>query len=200
MGDDKISDHEKARFVSIIHDESQRLTRLLDEILDINRLEAGTVNLPLEPVEMNAAVAAALDSVAGMTRDRNVAVDVAHGPDGLRVLANGDRLRQVLINLLSNAVKYNTAEDPRIDIRTRLDGEDVLVDVVDNGGGVTREDAATIFDRFARGSRASSDAGAGLGLPISRAFMHAMNGKLTVQFQADGTSFFRLSLPLTATV
>ena len=194
LGDEDISDNEKARFTSIIHDESQRLTRLLDEILDISRLEAGILSLPLEPVEMQAAVAAALDSIAGMTHSRKVEIDIHSSLAGLMVNANADRLRQVLINVLSNAVKYNAAPAPRIEVRTVTDSKEVWVDVIDNGGGVTRADAATIFEKFTRGNRPSTDQGAGLGLPISRAFMNAMNGDLTVEFIADGSSFFRLTL------
>ncbi len=199
LGDEEVSEDQQARFTSIIHDESQRLTRLLDEILDISRLEAGILSLPLEPVEMHAAVTAALDSIAGMTHSRKVDIAVHPALEGLMVSANADRLRQVLINVLSNAVKYNTSADPRIEVRTVTDSEEVWVDVIDNGGGVTRADAATIFEKFTRGNRPSTDQGAGLGLPISRAFMNAMNGDLTVEFIADSASFFRLTLKRAAT-
>ena len=194
LGDEEVSEDQQARFTSIIHDESQRLTRLLDEILDISRLEAGLLSLPLEPVEMHAAVTAAFDSIAGMTHSRKVEIDIHPALTGLMVSANADRLRQVLINVLSNAVKYNTSAKPRIEVRTVTDSKEVWVDVVDNGGGVTRADAATIFEKFARGNRPSTDQGAGLGLPISRAFMNAMNGDLTVEFVSESVSFFRLSL------
>ena len=194
LGDEEVSEDQQARFTSIIHDESQRLTRLLDEILDISRLEAGLLSLPLEPVEMHAAVTAAFDSNAGMTHSRKVEIDIHPALTGLMVSANADRLRQVLINVLSNAVKYNTSAKPRIEVRTVTDSKEVWVDVVDNGGGVTRADAATIFEKFARGNRPSTDQGAGLGLPISRAFMNAMNGDLTVEFVSESVSFFRLSL------
>lgn len=194
LGDENVSEEEQERFTSIIHDESQRLTRLLDEILDISRLEAGITNLPLEPVALNEAVAAALDSIAGMTHSRKVDIAVSPALNGMMVSANADRLRQVLINVLSNAVKYNASAEPRIEVRTQTHGDNVWLDVIDNGGGVTRADAATIFEKFARGNRPSTDQGAGLGLPISRAFMNAMNGDLTVEFIADGTSFFRLTL------
>lgn len=193
MSEAVVSGNERDRFVSIIHDESMRLTRLLDEILDISRLEAGTLNLELEPVDANVAVAAALDTVSGMTRTAGVTVKVEPGPEGLRIRANADRLRQVLINILSNAVKYNTSASPEIAVRTHLSDNRVLVDLIDNGGGVTREDATMVFEKFARGSRAGHDYGAGLGLPISRAIMRAMAGDLTVEFARDGTSFFRLS-------
>ena len=192
--DDKINDNERNRFVSIIHDESLRLTRLLDEILDINRLESGTANLQMEPLEAEPTITSALDTVAGMARNAGVAIKALPVPDGLRFKANADRLRQVLINVLTNAVKYNSADEPEIEVRTGAVGDDIHIDIVDNGGGVSRDDAAMVFEKFARGSRSGRDQGAGLGLPISRAIMQAMNGDLTVEFAADGTSFFRVRL------
>ncbi len=194
MEESDISPAERERFVSIIHDESVRLTRLLDELLDINRLEAGTLNLRLEPIDPNAAVASALNAVSGITRNAGVAVEFERMPDELRIGANADRLRQVLINILSNAVKYNPSPDPKIVVRTNAEGRNVTIDVIDNGGGVTREDASMIFEKFARGSRADLNQGAGLGLAISRAIMRRMNGDLTVEFAPDETSFFRLKL------
>ena len=129
-----------------------------------------------------------------MTRNRKVEISFEGAEDGVQVLANDDRLRQALINVLSNAVKYNGSRLPRIDIRTHATGAHVSIDIIDNGGGVTREEAATVFDKFTRGNRGDADQGAGLGLTISRAIMQAMGGDLTVEFASDGSSFFRLKL------
>ena len=195
LGETPVSAEECLRFVAIINEESLRLTRLLDEILDINRLEAGTAALALEPIAVGTAIGAALDAVSGMSRSEGVEVLLEPAPQELHIRANADRLRQVLINVLSNAMKYNVAEEPQIRIRPRAAGTHVWIDVIDNGGGVSRKDATTVFEKFARGSRADHDQGAGLGLPISRAIMRAMGGDLTLEFLPDGTSFFRLDLP-----
>ena len=184
----------RRRFTSIIHEESQRLTRLLDELLDISRLEAGTLDLSLSSVRLETAIDGAIDALDAMLRDAGVVIERAAGDD-LRVRANGDRLQQVLINLLSNAVKYNPAAEPRIILRAEARGGQVHVDVTDNGGGVARDEAELIFEKFARGGRADRGYGAGLGLPISKAIARAMGGDLTVEFRPDGTSFFRLHLP-----
>ena len=196
LGDEAITEAEPQRFVGIIHDEALRLTRLLDEILDISRLEAGIADLPLAAVNPEATITAALDSVDGVARQSGVAIRRQPVPDGVTIDANEDRLRQVLINLLSNAVKYNPAADPVIELRPHVAGDGLAIDVIDNGGGVPREEAARIFERFARGSRAGQQHGAGLGLPISRAIMRSMGGDLTVEFAPDGTSFFRLRAAL----
>jgi len=185
------------RFVGIIHDESLRLTRLLDEILDINRLESGSSEMPVEPVGAEAALTAAIDTLRPIARDAGVTIAPHRPVEGL-VRANPDRLRQVLINLISNAIKYNTHPEPRIEIDWHPDGHALCLDIADNGGGVTREEAERIFSKFVRGSRSGVTQGAGLGLPISRAAIRRMGGDLSVVFNADQTSFFRIRLPRTA--
>ena len=195
MGDDQISPVRREHYVSIINDESIRLTRLLDEILDVNRLEGGSSNLKLAPVEIEKAITSALDTVSGMTQSQGIDVSFLPAPGNPSVLADTDWLHQVLINILSNAVKYNDAEAPEIVVRTDLFAGVVRIDVADNGGGVSRENASGVFEKFARGNQTDSIYGAGLGLPISRAIMRAMNGDLTIEFNHDDSSYFRLSLP-----
>lgn len=199
IDDDGISNEERNRFVSIIHDESIRLTRLLNEILDIGRLEAGVVELETEPVNLNSAVDSATIIVSGIAKGSTVAMGVQADKPGIMVQANPDRLRQVLINILSNAVKYNVASKPRIEILILEQPDWIQVDISDNGGGVTRKDAATVFEKFARGSKSNREQGAGLGLTISRAIMRAMEGDLDIEFRADESSFFRLKLPKAST-
>ncbi len=194
MNDPDISETDKARFVSIIQDESLRLTRLLDEILDISRLEAGMSQIKLLQMDANDAVQAALDTVSGMTRTAGVRVktDLDEGP--VDILVNDDRLRQVMINVLSNAVKYNTAPEPEIFVRTKRVNNSVFIDIIDNGGGVPADVSGSIFDKFTRGAHEGNNNGAGLGLAISLAIMRAMNGNLTLEHMPDKTNFFRLSL------
>jgi len=103
-------------------------------------------------------------------------------------------MQQILINLISNSIKYNTSQQPVISIRSESSGDSLYIDVSDNGGGVKREEAAAIFDKFSRGHRSNLDHGAGLGLSISRAIARNMGGDLTLEFAADETSFFRLRL------
>lgn len=196
LGEEPVSDDERRRFVAIIHDESLRLTRLLDEILDISRLEAGTLELRIGRVDPEATITAALGTVAGLAQKNGIAIRREPVPDGAAVAANEDRLRQVLINLLSNAVKYNGAAEPEIVVRPSLMNGALRIDVIDNGGGVSREEAAVVFEKFTRGRHAQHGQGAGLGLPISRDLMRRMGGDLTVEFTPEETSYFRLSLRL----
>jgi Na+/proline symporter/nitrogen-specific signal transduction histidine kinase len=187
---------ERERFIAIIHDESLRLTRLLDEILEISRLETGAIDLPLQTMDPQQAIVAALDTISGLARSNGVSVSRESVPLGVLVRANEDRLRQVLINLLSNAINYNASATPQIHIRAHVASGFLSIDVIDNGGGVSVEEANTVFEKFKRGSRAHNEQGAGLGLAISRALMRLMGGDLTVEFVSQGVSFFRLRLVL----
>ena len=114
-------------------------------------------------------------------------------------MANEDRMQQILINLISNSIKYNPSEKPVIRVRSESSDDFLHIDISDNGGGVKREEAATIFDKFSRGHRSNLDHGAGLGLSISQAIARNMGGDLTLEFTSDETSFFRLHLALTQT-
>ena len=194
--EEDLPDEDRKRFIAIIHEESVRLSGLLDEILDINRLEAGALDLSVGPVDAGAAVVGAIELVSGLTSSAGVSVVAKNLLHGTMVQANQDRLRQILLNLLSNAVKYNQAADPAITIETRKTVRSVMIDVIDNGGGVSAGEASMVFEKFTRGSSAGTQKGAGLGLPISRAILQSMGGNLWIEFTPTGTSFFRVELPL----
>jgi len=196
--DEELDREQVRRFVGIIHDESLRLARLLDEILDINRLEAGTAEMAVSRIDAEAAVSGALETMGPQLRAANVELRRTRPLNGQMIRVNPDRLRQVLLNLLNNAIKYNTAAQPVIEIDWRIDGKSLCLDISDNGGGVDEDEAEMIFSKFARGSRASAAPGAGLGLPISRAVMRRMQGDLQILFREDGTSYFRIRLPRSA--
>ena len=194
-----VSADDQKRFLSIINSESQRLTRLLDEILDIGRFESGDVKLDLQKTPLEQPIQAALDSLMGIIHKQGIAINQDNPLASASVLADPDRLQQVLINILSNAVKYNKAPDPAITIRTRqADEETISIDIIDNGGGVSREEASVVFGKFVRGKQSARGQGAGLGLPISRAMMQAMKGDLTIVFEGKESSFFRISLQISA--
>lgn len=182
------------RFVEIINTESQRLTRLLDEILDLSFLESGRVNWQLEPVSLDAVIGHALTSSEALRAEAGVEI-IRKGTTDITVTADFDRLAQVFINLLSNAIKYGRAETPQITIHTRRVGKHVMIGVADNGAGIRIEDREKVFEKFARLSEITLAGSAGLGLPISREIMRNLNGDLTLEENAPG-AVFRLTLPL----
>ena len=194
LSDDEVSTEEHKRFVSIIHEESLRLTRLLDEILDASRLEGGSLVLTLQQIQVGRVIELVLATLSGEFRKQGVHVRYDFSGEDVHVNANEDRMRQALINLLSNALKYNDSHSPEIDIHVTTTARWCDIDVIDNGGGVTRDEASLVFEKFKRGSRSARGGGSGLGLAISRAIMRNMGGELSVEFAPKGTSFFRMRL------
>ena len=181
------------RFVKIIHEESQRLTRLLDEILDLSFLESGQVRLKLADLTLGDVVQGAVTSTEGLCKSQGVGLTVEPGHMDAHVAADFDRLAQVLINLISNAVKYGCGADPHITIRAETDDRHVHVDVIDNGPGIAPADWSRVFEKFSRLEDMTLAGSAGLGLPISREIMRNLGGDLVIM-SSDKGARFRLSL------
>ena len=183
------------RFVGIIHEESQRLTRLLDEILDLSFLESGRTKLEIRKIRLGDAVDSAVTATEGLCQAEGVSLRVERLYMDTRVRADFDRLAQVIINLISNAVKYGRGETPQIVISAEVSGDGgVYLDVADNGPGIPLESWERVFEKFSRLSEATLAGSAGLGLPISREIMRAMGGELKLVPAPNGARF-RLSLP-----
>ena len=190
---DDISSEESVRFVDIINTESQRLTRLLDEILDLSFLESGRVNWQLEPILLQEVIDRALASSEGLRATAGVKI-LHRGSGSIIVTADFDRLAQVFINILSNAIKYGRADNPEITIRTKKVGNIAIIGISDNGPGIRAQDREKVFEKFARLSEITLAGSAGLGLPISREIMRNLNGNLTVEANAPG-AVFRITIP-----
>jgi len=185
---DGVSKEQARRFTGIINAESQRLTRLLDEILDLSFLESGRVKWNLEPVLLTDVIDHALASIEGQRATAKVRI-LRRGEANISVRADFDRLAQVFINLLSNAIKYGESDAPEITIRTQKIGKLALVGVIDNGSGIRPEDREKVFEKFSRLSEITLAGSAGLGLPISREIMRNLGGDLTVEENAPGAVF-----------
>jgi Na+/proline symporter/signal transduction histidine kinase len=197
MAEENLPEGEKRRFSAIIHDETLRLTRLLDDLLDLSVLENGEVALNWQDVSLtevlDRAEAAALPAGSGepllVERNRSEEQLILHTDSG--------RLAQIFINLISNARKYCAAEVPRLAIRVRQRGDEVLVDFVDNGPGIPREERETVFEKFARSEGGKAAAGAGLGLAICREVAARLGGTVAY-LPGQGGGAFRVSLPVRA--
>ncbi len=194
QNEEDITTEQAQRFVGIINAESQRLTRLLDEILDLSFLESGRVKWNLAPVSLTEVIDHALASVEGQRAEGDVKI-LRRGDSDVTVQADFDRLAQVFINLLSNAIKYGGADEPEITIHVRKVGKIAMIGVIDNGVGIRPEDREKVFEKFSRLSEITLAGSAGLGLPISREIMRNLGGDLTVEENAPG-AVFRITVPL----
>ena len=187
-----------AHYVGIIHEESIRLTKLLDDILDLSLIEHGEAPLELAPTMPDEALASAMRTCEGLAAQSGVRLDFAVGAPGATARADAARLSQVFINLVSNAIKYNTSADPWVRVTSRASGRDYEVLVEDNGPGILSEERDLIFSKFQRGGARtqSAVAGAGLGLAISRQIMRRHGGALTLVADSAAGACFRVLLPL----
>jgi Na+/proline symporter/nitrogen-specific signal transduction histidine kinase len=194
----ELSDEQNDRFVRIIHDESIRLTGLLDEILDLSHLERGEVPWNLERFSPEEAVMAAAESCEGLATDSNVRVVHQACPMDAYVEGDRHRISQVLINLISNAIKYNDSDDPHVTITRYLADGHFIIDVSDNGPGVGDVEEGHLFSKFSRGWRQieKGRSGTGLGLAISAEIARRLGGRLELVRGDEAGSCFRFTMPL----
>jgi signal transduction histidine kinase/ActR/RegA family two-component response regulator len=179
-----------------IHASGKHLLELLNEILDLSKVEAGQMELELTQVD----IAALLEHAASMLRERATAhaidLRVEVGPEVGDVEVDELRLRQVVLNLVSNAVKF-TPDGGTVVVRAREVGNELHVSVEDNGVGIPESDQERIFESFQQGGRgASREEGTGLGLTLSRRIVELLGGRMWLESQVGVGSTFGFVLPL----
>jgi PAS domain S-box-containing protein len=176
----------------------RHLLLLINDLLDIARIEAGGMTLSLEPVAIGSLLRDVVAIVAPIAATRNVSVEIAPLDPECSVLADHQRIKQVLLNLLSNAIKYNReGGDVRIDCERA--GPNLRVLVQDTGRGIPAEQLAGVFTPFDRlGAERDDTDGAGLGLALSRQLMELMGGTLTVESDPGVGCTFTAELALAA--
>jgi two-component system sensor histidine kinase KdpD len=178
--------------VDAIREQARRTSALVENILDMARLESGEVRLRREWQSLEEIVGSALEARATVLEGREVSV--ALPPDLPLVECDATLIERVLVNLLENAAKYTPAAS-RIEISARVAGTEVRVDIADNGKGVAAGMEAAIFEKFARGSSESAIPGLGLGLAICRTIVAAHGGRIWVERHAGGGADFAFTLP-----
>jgi CheY-like chemotaxis protein len=182
--------------VALIRRAGSHLLDLINEVLDLSRVESGNMSLSLEPLLLRQVIEESLELVTPQARGRNITVAYPHlsSCDAV-VRADAQRLKQVLVNLLSNSVKYNRLAG-RIDIDWRDDGEHVNVSVRDTGHGIPESLRDRVFVPFDRlGAQHTDVDGSGVGLALSQRLMTAMNGTLRLEPWTGTGTTFTLELP-----
>lgn len=171
------------------------LLELINEVLDLAKVESGRVDLSLEPVEVDPVTEECLSLVTTLADRRGIHLEQA-GTPGLAVRADRTRLKQALLNLLSNAIKYNR-ESGRVVVETRTsDGDRVQVRVRDTGPGIPPERQGDLFQPFNRlGAEHSEIEGTGIGLTLTRRIVEMMGGRVEVESRPGAGSTFWLELP-----
>ncbi|HEY3523813.1 MAG TPA: response regulator, partial [Candidatus Limnocylindrales bacterium] len=195
--DEEGSVHVPLEWVEHIHRGGTHLVELVNDVLDLAKVEAGRLELDRVPVDVQAAAAESVAGLRPLADRKHQEVEVTVGPD-VTVLADRGRIRQVLYNLLSNAIKF-TPEGGRIVVEGRPTDGGYELAVVDSGVGIAPEDQGTVFEEFRQvGQGAQRTDGTGLGLALTRRLVEAHGGRISVESTPGEGSRFAVVLPLAA--
>jgi signal transduction histidine kinase len=186
---------EKQRFARNIVQSGQHLLKLVNEILDLARIEAGKVPLALEAVDLPTVLQECRMMVTPLAEKRDISLGFGAVPER-RLRADRTRLVQVLINLLSNAIKYNRQQGYVGVACTEAEGDRVRISVTDTGPGLEEDQLRHIFQPFNRLARDEDEEGSGLGLALTRRVVEAMQGLIGVESKPGQGSTFWVELPL----
>ncbi len=198
LDDPRIDLAERQRFLSIITKETERLTRLINQMLDMAKIESGNAEWHPEELDVRDVVRESIEATTQLYRDAGIALDLVLEDEVPTILADRDRLIQVMLNLLANAAKFCDTTQGEVKVRVSAGPLAIRVDVSDNGPGLSAEDQALIFERFRQLSHPlfGRPQGTGLGLPISRKIIEHFGGSLWVESTPGQGSTFSFSLPL----
>jgi Na+/proline symporter/nitrogen-specific signal transduction histidine kinase len=198
LSDPMIEPAQRTKFVTIIMKETERLTRLINQVLDLAKIESGRADWRVARVDVKEIVADALAGMAAVFDEKGVTVTTSLPDRVPPVTADLDRLIQVLLNLLSNAVKFCEPGRGRIDVSLSESDGHARVDIRDNGPGISLADQAVIFEKFrqAGDTMTAKPPGTGLGLHISRQIVEHFGGRMWVESRIGHGACFSFTLPI----
>jgi signal transduction histidine kinase len=182
-------------YVADVLEAGRHLLSLINDVLDLAKIEAGRMELELTDVALPEVLRSALSMHSEQASRNGIALALTTEPAEIGVTADERRVRQIVFNLLSNAVKFTPAEG-RVDVSARLDDGQVEIAVADTGPGIPVEDAETIFEEFEQTTNGKKAEGTGLGLPLSRKLVELHGGRLWVESEPGHGSTFRFTLPV----
>ncbi|MBK8781214.1 MAG: HAMP domain-containing histidine kinase [Anaerolineales bacterium] len=195
------TDESREQAAKIIYAESGRMHRLVLDLLDLARLDSGTADITMSPVNMSALLNAVAEKFSPQLQRAGVTIEVDILPSLPTVLADGDRMAQVFTNLVDNALKF-TPRGGMISLRASVQNTEMLISVTDTGSGIPEEAQAHIFGRFYQADparRGGEQHGAGLGLAIAHEIVQAHGGRISVRSRLGEGSSFDIFLPLLKT-
>lgn len=192
-----LDEHAQRDLLDSAHEEAERLNRLVGNLLDMTRLEAGAMKISVEVADVEDAIGVALSQLAPRLHRSQIVVET---PDEL-ALAPMDfvLMVQVFVNLLDNAVKYSPAGAP-ITVRVYTIADELRVEIADHGPGIPPEELERIFDKFYRAQEQDGVGGTGLGLSISKGIVNAHGGRIWARNRDEGGAIFTVALPLAPVV
>ena len=192
-----LEQQERQKFLQIIVKESERLTRLINDVLDMAKVESGQMDWNFETVRADSLITDAVNAVFQLYEKRNIDLATEIPAASVTLHVDRDRILQVLINMLSNAAKFSEPDTGKVQIGLQLSPQKAEFYVTDNGPGIDAENKPLIFEKFHQVSdqQSGKPKGTGLGLAISRLIVEHHNGRIWVDTEPGQGSSFRFTLP-----
>ena len=156
------------------------MTQMVNELIELSRIETGKIKLKLEPVNLNLLAEEVIARLSPQADRQQLSLSAELSPDLPPVLADKERIQQVMMNIVHNAIKF-TPSGGKIIVSTKLDGQSVVTQVSDTGIGISKEDLPHIFERFFKADKSRSTSGTGLGLAIAKHTVQIHGGSVWVQ-------------------
>jgi len=198
LDSEELQPEQQQEFLQIVVSESERLTRLINQVLDIEKIQSEEGELALSPVDFNEIVERSVNGLQQLMKERGVKHRLALREDTLEIMGHFDRLTQVVVNLLSNAIKFCDDEAGRVEIRVRRKGHLAILEIEDNGPGLSPKQQELIFEKFTQISDKlkGKPQGSGLGLFISYTIVEQHGGRIGVESRLGEGATFWVELPL----
>ena len=193
----QLNEAERQHFVSIVNEQARKMLDLTEQIMDLSRLQKGTLELDVADTDLNEVVRSAYVTHAPTAAAKHIELRTDLDRGLRQIQADSTKLRQIVLNLLGNAIKF-TDEGGKVVVATRSAGERVELSVTDTGMGMDAEEISRIFGLFTQGSGQGRQSGLGLGLYLVKKFTELHNGEVTVESQKGKGTTFRVYLPAAA--
>jgi Na+/proline symporter/nitrogen-specific signal transduction histidine kinase len=192
-----MSQEERQKYLDIMVKETERLTRLINEVLDLAKIESGRADWFMENIDLTEVLREAIASTSQLFREKSISVVEMVPTWPITVFADRDRMIQVVINLLSNAAKFSPPDEGTVTVRLYFKDREVRVEVADNGPGIHPDEQVKIFEKFKQITdfRNGKPTGTGLGLAICRRIIEYHNGSIWVESAPGEGAKFLFSLP-----
>ena len=198
----RIATDQQKNFLNIIIRESERLTRLISQVLDFQKIETGLAALDIAPVDIKKIIYEAVATTRQLMQTQKMKLEVTIPEQVPIIIGDRDRLTQVMVNLFSNAVKFSPVPGSSVKIRLKVQKKRLQIDVKDSGIGIDRKNQEIIFEEFRQVKQQGKGRppGSGLGLTITRRIIEAHGGKIWVRSKPGKGAVFSFTLPLRQSV
>lgn len=189
---------EMKAMLGTVYDSNQRLIKLVEDLLNVARIEAGTIKIEPKEIDVKEVVSGVIEEMESVFEEKPVTLNYSEPKEDIKAYADGDRIKQVLINLLSNATKYNL-EKGTIDLSVIAEDGFAKIEIKDSGIGIKKEDMEKLFTKFGRvqGLETQDIPGTGLGLFLSKQIVELSGGEIYAESKHGKGSTFTFTIPLT---